>query len=325
MESGSFEFSPDRKHPPYKSPMEKREDKELLQKYTNMKIEDKEEKKSHAIKTIEALTASALQNKLSDASVPANEMVLAIEYPDSDVETDKKTGKLPGGPFTSSQMSSLEIFYKKNRFAHDIEVKKFSDFIKENHVDVEMWLEERRKISHMKYLSSGLEDIAFDFYEEAVMIADGLRLEIPSVIDKSYFNIDNFNVMKKEKAEKLKMAPKLSLSVASGFVEVNSDGGTLKIIVRNAGFSPLVYQIKISNPNSYRVSPVQAILNDEEELTMSIERKAGPPGWDRICVEFGLVPEGVIDARAAANRTKIVGREFVRIRAIPLEELSVAK
>lgn len=156
--------------------------------------------------------------------------------------------------------------------------------------DLQTWLETRRQQTYQKYVEKGLQTdpSVIQFYCESLKIAEGLRLENPSIQTKSFFSLNGVNALEQKKEEEEKMQPVISVSSNKVFISPKKEQ-KCQLTIKNDGEVNVVYQISIMNAANYVMSPICAILLPKEELTLNITRKVG----NEKCV-FGIMPSGQI-------------------------------
>ncbi|CAP20825.1 Protein CBR-OSM-10 [Caenorhabditis briggsae] len=251
------------------------------------------------------------------------------EYPDSDDEKDKSNKRsLRFGTTTEWQSDNLEKFYKEQgKFPTADAVKKFGQMFSMTELIAETWLEARRQQTYQKYVEKGLQTdpSVIQFYCESLKIAEGLRLENPSVQNKSFFTLDGINALEQKKEEEEKMMPFISTSSNKVFVSASKEE-KCQLAIKNEGKVNVVYQISIMNAANYVMSPICAILQPNEELTLNITRKKGKLLDEEFFrIDYGIAPEGIIDARVSADRANFTEREIIEVVEIDEKEMKLAR
>uniref|UniRef100_A0A1I7TXT3 Major sperm protein n=1 Tax=Caenorhabditis tropicalis TaxID=1561998 RepID=A0A1I7TXT3_9PELO len=240
----------------------------------------------------------------------------------------KNKRSLRFGTTTEWQSDNLEKFYKEHgRFPSADAVKKFGQMFSMTELIAETWLEARRQQTYQKYVEKGLQTDAsvIQFYCEALKVAEGLRLENPSVQTKSFFTLDGINALELKKEEEEKMMPVITVSSNKVFVDAKKEE-KCQLMIRNDGAVNVVYQISIMNAANYVMSPINAILQPKEELTLNVTRKKGKLLEEEFFrIDYGLAPEGIIDARDSANRAELTEREIIEVVEIDEKEMKLAR
>ncbi|CAI2348584.1 unnamed protein product [Caenorhabditis sp. 36 PRJEB53466] len=250
------------------------------------------------------------------------------EYPDSEDEKEKNKRPFRFGTTTEWQSDNLEKFYKEHRkFPTTEAVKKFGQLFSMTDLIAETWLEARRQQTYQKYVEKGLETepSVIQFYCEALKVAEGLRLEHPSITGKSFFSLDGVNKLEQKKEEEEKMMPAISVSSNKVFISPKKEE-RCQLTIKNDGEVNVVYQISMINAANYVMSPICAILHPREDLTLNITRKAVKLLEEEFFrIDFGLAPEGIIDARESADRAVLSGREIIEVVEIDEKEMKVVR
>ncbi|CAI5443930.1 unnamed protein product [Caenorhabditis angaria] len=261
--------------------------------------------------------------------ISASQICAPREYPDSDDDLEHKQQQVPKkflqyGTISNWQAENLELIYAKHKkFPGAEEVKEFSEKFNISQIDVEIWLETRREKTYKKYEKQGreFEPSVLQFYCDSMNMADGIRLEQPSIKFKSFFNMKRRIEIDARKEEEESLIPKLELSTNKIYLTPNREDKT-SITLTNIGSVTLVYQICMLNNNEgYTMSPTCAILQAGEELTLNIVRKADVKGKNKektevaefFSLEYGKSPDGFLDAKQAAEKAQMDQREIVEI------------
>ncbi|EGT45501.1 hypothetical protein CAEBREN_16391 [Caenorhabditis brenneri] len=75
----------------------------------------------------------------------------------------------------------------------------------------------------------------------------------------------------------------------------------------NAGAEKLVFKIKSSNNNEYRISPVFGLIDPSGSKDLTITRTAGAPKEDKLLIYFGPAPADATDPQAAFGAITAAG------------------
>ncbi|KAF1760385.1 hypothetical protein GCK72_008634 [Caenorhabditis remanei] len=249
------------------------------------------------------------------------------QYPDSDDERDTNKRALRFGTTTEWQSDNLEKFYKEHgKFPSAEAVKKFGQMFSMTELIAETWLEARRQQTYQKYVEKGLqtEPSVIQFYCESLKIAEGLRLENPSVQTKSFFTLDGVNKLEQKKEEEEKRMPLISVSSNKLYISSKKEE-KCQLTIKNEGVVNIVYQISIMHAANYVMSPICAILHPNEDLTLNITRKGKLLDEEFFRIDYGLAPEGIIDARDSADRAEFTDREIIEVVEIDERDMKVAR
>uniref|UniRef100_A0A8R1EVV2 Major sperm protein n=2 Tax=Caenorhabditis japonica TaxID=281687 RepID=A0A8R1EVV2_CAEJA len=170
-------------------------------------------------------------------------------------------------------------------------------------------------------------------------IAEGLRLEHPSIQQKSFFSLTGVNELEQKKEEEEKLLPVITVSSNKLFINPKKEQ-KCQLTIKNDGEVNVVYQISTMQAANYIMSPICAILHPEEELTLSITRKvvvqltvifitkfqAGNLLEEEFFrIDYGTAPDGIIDARESADRADLSGREIIEVVEIDEKEMKVVR
>ncbi|XGW24022.1 hypothetical protein V3C99_005882 [Haemonchus contortus] len=91
----------------------------------------------------------------------------------------------------------------------------------------------------------------------------------------------------------------MSLTVDPPAAQVPAAGGKSTHTLANPGEAKMVFKVKSSNNNEYRVNPVYGFIDPAGNATLEVTRLAGPPKEDKLVVHFGPAPADATDAQAA--------------------------
>ncbi|CAB3401483.1 unnamed protein product [Caenorhabditis bovis] len=249
------------------------------------------------------------------------------EYPDSDPEDAKSPPPLMYGTISKRQAERLEQLYRTyDKFPTGKVVAEFIDKNGVSPMDVELWLETRRELTYRKWQKLGLDTQAsvMKFYSEALKVSEGIRLEQPSIRMKSFFSHEGEKQVEAKKEEEEKMIPSLTVTPSKIFVSPDREEKFV-LAVKNTGEVNVVYQISMVNSENYLMSPICAILHPHEELSLNITRKVGPIVEELFRLDYGAAPDGIIDAREAANRSEMTKREIIEVVTIDNNDMKVVR
>ncbi|CAI2354800.1 unnamed protein product [Caenorhabditis sp. 36 PRJEB53466] len=91
----------------------------------------------------------------------------------------------------------------------------------------------------------------------------------------------------------------MSLTADPPACTVPAAGGASTHKLVNAGTDKLIFKIKSSNNNEYRITPVFGFVDPSGSKDISITRTAGPPKEDKLVIHFAPAPADATDAQAA--------------------------
>uniref|UniRef100_A0A914Z4Y1 MSP domain-containing protein n=1 Tax=Panagrolaimus superbus TaxID=310955 RepID=A0A914Z4Y1_9BILA len=91
----------------------------------------------------------------------------------------------------------------------------------------------------------------------------------------------------------------MTLSFEPQHVSVPATGGTAATnTIKNDGVARMAFKIKSSNNACYRVKPVYGFVDANASVPVEIVRQPGPPGEDKMVVQFAEVPPEETNAKA---------------------------
>ncbi|CAL2037258.1 hypothetical protein CAEBREN_03790 [Caenorhabditis brenneri] len=91
----------------------------------------------------------------------------------------------------------------------------------------------------------------------------------------------------------------MSLTADPPACTVPAAGGTSTHKLINAGAEKMIFKIKSSNNNEYRISPVFGFVDPSGSKDIQITRTAGGPKEDKLVIHFAVAPADATDAQAA--------------------------
>ncbi|VDL66399.1 unnamed protein product [Nippostrongylus brasiliensis] len=107
----------------------------------------------------------------------------------------------------------------------------------------------------------------------------------------------------------------MSLTADPPNASVPAAGGTLTHNLVNAGTEKLIFKVKSSNNNEYRVKPVFGFVEPGANTPLEITRLAGPAKEDKMVVQFAPAPADATDASAAFASVTPTGNVTIPISA----------
>ncbi|CAB3401653.1 unnamed protein product [Caenorhabditis bovis] len=91
----------------------------------------------------------------------------------------------------------------------------------------------------------------------------------------------------------------MPLTVDPPACTVPAAGGASKHALKNDGTDKVVFKIKSSNNNEYRIQPVFGFVDPSGQTEINITRLAGAPKEDKLVIHYGNAPADATDAQAA--------------------------
>ncbi|KAK5966815.1 MSP domain-containing protein [Trichostrongylus colubriformis] len=81
--------------------------------------------------------------------------------------------------------------------------------------------------------------------------------------------------------------------------KVSATGGKWTQHISNRGDKKIVFKVRCTNNNEYRVSPVFGFVDAAGNATIEVNRLNGAPKEDKIVIQYAVAPVGVSDAQTA--------------------------
>ncbi|KAJ1366355.1 Sperm-specific class P protein 9/11 [Parelaphostrongylus tenuis] len=91
----------------------------------------------------------------------------------------------------------------------------------------------------------------------------------------------------------------MSLTIDPPAAAVPAAGGTSSHTLINAGEAKVIFKVKCSNNNDYRLKPVFGFVDAAGNAPLEITRTAGEPKEDKLVIQWGPAPPDATDAQAA--------------------------
>ncbi|UMM35800.1 hypothetical protein L5515_008259 [Caenorhabditis briggsae] len=91
--------------------------------------------------------------------------------------------------------------------------------------------------------------------------------------------------------------PSVSLKIFPPFAEFIDFGGASRHILTNDGTCRVVFKVKCSNNEVFKVSPVYAFLDPGGTTELQVLRREGPPKQDKLIILLKEAKKGDKDAR----------------------------
>ncbi|VDO21452.1 hypothetical protein V3C99_005609 [Haemonchus contortus] len=96
----------------------------------------------------------------------------------------------------------------------------------------------------------------------------------------------------------------MSLTADPPQAQVPAAGGKSTHQLNNPGEQKLVFKVKSSNNNEYRVNPVYGFVDASGNTPLEVTRLAGAPKEDKLVVQFAPAPPDATDAQAAFSQVQ---------------------
>ncbi|EGT48750.1 hypothetical protein CAEBREN_06954 [Caenorhabditis brenneri] len=107
----------------------------------------------------------------------------------------------------------------------------------------------------------------------------------------------------------------MSLTADPPACTVPAAGGASTHKLMNAGADKLVFKIKSSNNNEYRISPVFGFIDPSGSKDITITRTAGAPKEDKLVIHFAPAPADATDPQAAFGAVTPAGTVTIPVSA----------
>ncbi|EGT41103.1 hypothetical protein CAEBREN_07912 [Caenorhabditis brenneri] len=107
----------------------------------------------------------------------------------------------------------------------------------------------------------------------------------------------------------------MSLTADPPACTVPAAGGTSTHKLVNAGAEKMIFKIKSSNNNEYRISPVFGFVDPSGSKDITITRTAGAPKEDKLVIHFAVAPPEATDAQAAFSAITPAGTVTIPMSA----------
>ncbi|CAA94274.1 Sperm-specific class P protein 10 [Caenorhabditis elegans] len=91
----------------------------------------------------------------------------------------------------------------------------------------------------------------------------------------------------------------MSLTADPPACTVPAAGGSSTHKLVNGGAEKIIFKIKSSNNNEYRIAPVFGFVDPSGSKDVVITRTAGAPKEDKLVIHFAPAPADATDAQAA--------------------------
>ena len=106
-----------------------------------------------------------------------------------------------------------------------------------------------------------------------------------------------------------------ALVAEPGQVKLASTGGKTTLQLQNPGGVKMMFKVKCTNNNEYRVNPVYGFIEAGAKAPVEVIRLAGPPKDDKLVVHFAPAPAGATDAQAAFKSATPTGNVTINLSA----------
>ncbi|PAV81583.1 hypothetical protein WR25_03076 [Diploscapter pachys] len=104
-------------------------------------------------------------------------------------------------------------------------------------------------------------------------------------------------------------------TLSSDVVVLPAAGGTSTHKLVNGGAEKLMFKVKSSNNNEYRVKPVFGFVDAGGSTDLVVTRLAGAPKEDKLVVHFAPAPADATDAQAAFGSAQPSGSVTIPLTA----------
>ncbi|GMT33312.1 hypothetical protein PFISCL1PPCAC_24609 [Pristionchus fissidentatus] len=107
----------------------------------------------------------------------------------------------------------------------------------------------------------------------------------------------------------------MPLAVEPAAGTVPAAGGVITHTLTNSEAGKVVFKVKSSNNNEYRLKPVFGFIDPAGTGQVEVTRLAGPPKDDKLVIQFAAAPEGATDPQEAFKGLTPAGDVTVPIKA----------
>ena len=107
----------------------------------------------------------------------------------------------------------------------------------------------------------------------------------------------------------------MALTIEPAAATVPAGGGVSTHQFQNPGEQRLVFKVRATNNDNYRVKPVYGFVDPGAATAFEITRTAGPPKEDKFVVQFAAAPEGETNAENAFKATAPAGEVNLSVTA----------
>ncbi|CAB3401808.1 unnamed protein product [Caenorhabditis bovis] len=107
----------------------------------------------------------------------------------------------------------------------------------------------------------------------------------------------------------------MSLTADPPACAVPAAGGSSAHKLQNGGADKLIFKVKSSNNDHYRIAPVFGFVDPSGATEVKITRLAGPPKEDKLVIHFANAPADATDAQAAFASVQPAGNITIPLSA----------
>ncbi|KAK6032959.1 MSP domain protein [Ostertagia ostertagi] len=107
----------------------------------------------------------------------------------------------------------------------------------------------------------------------------------------------------------------MSLTAEPAQAQVPAAGGKSTHQLNNSGDQKMIFKVKSSNNNEYRVNPVFGFVDASGNTSIEVTRLAGAPKDDKLVVQFAPAPADATDAQAAFAQVQPTGNVTITLSA----------
>jgi len=108
----------------------------------------------------------------------------------------------------------------------------------------------------------------------------------------------------------------MALNIEPASASVPADGGVSTHQFQNPGEQRLVFKVKATNNDNYRVKPVYGFIEPGAATEFEITRTAGPPKEDKFVVQFAAAAPDAASAEEAFKATSPLGEVNLPVSAV---------
>ena len=107
----------------------------------------------------------------------------------------------------------------------------------------------------------------------------------------------------------------MSLSVDPPGCSVQASGGNSVHQLTNGGTERLVFKVKSSNNEQYRIRPVFGFVEPGATISLEITRLSGEPKEDKLVIPFAVAAADATDAKTAFDAATPAGSITIPLTA----------
>ncbi|XGW29278.1 hypothetical protein V3C99_008807 [Haemonchus contortus] len=128
---------------------------------------------------------------------------------------------------------------------------------------------------------------------------------------------DNDKLLSEKKTQSLsqELPPNTFVVVEPANTTVAATGGRWTQLINNRGDKRLIFKVRCSNNNEYRVNPVYGFVDASGNAYIEVTRLNGAPKDDRLVVQYAVAPPDATDPRAAFAELQPEGNLTINVVA----------